>query len=245
MGAQEENQRVFDFLRKRMKFVDTYDGFEAWGAWGPVVDALSTIHAHRLSRETKKNRECFQTGMIELVRFVDLRTISVPLLFHSLHRSAATSPESALIFSALFGMLGTELAPRGQIWSASKDLEWADRIAKTATSATSKVAKTFRDVSYASILYTEYRCPLVHGLDFGWRTWTNSENGSGSCDDAPSYMNCFYAPGDPRPAQHQVRFRISFSRGFLGRVLRDMIDNEEAECAATGWSIGRYPTRTG
>ena len=65
----------------------------------------------------------------------------------------------------------------------------------------------------------------------------------GSPDDEPSYMNYLYLPDDMRPTGHQGRIRISFSKGFLTNVLREMLNHEEAESTASGWVVGRFPTR--
>jgi hypothetical protein len=245
MQAMESNRWVFDFLRKRAAFVKSSVGIEGLIVWGAVTDAIATLHASRLGQPRQPNWRCFQTGVTELVRSVNLRTVSVPLLHHGLRQLVrAGDDEAEVVFRAAFGDADTGIIPNGLIWTIENDRLWQSKISTATTELPSKpLRKLLRNATYAGILYSDYRCPLVHGLSLGWRTWPGSEAlGPGLCDDAPTYMNYLYSDDDPRPAHHRGRIRISFGSSFLVRILDEMIEHEERESAAQDWIISGYAT---
>lgn len=242
----EPNRHVFAFLRARAQFVAQHNDFESLIVWGPVVDAIAAIHARRMQRSIDENRECFHTGLAELVRFIDLQTIAVPLLHQELASLVRDGDQDALrMAKKLFGAAPGALSAHGELWVAAHDVARHAEVIAAADGVTSKaVRRALIRTTYAGVLYADYRCALVHGLDFGWRTWPGSESlGPRATDDVPTYMNFRYREDDPRPAQHRSRVRISFSKPFLVRVLSEMIENEEAECAAQGHVVAPYATR--
>ena len=136
-----DNAHVFDFFRERANFVETYDGFESFAMWGPVVDALAILHARRLNRPTGKNNECFRTALTDLVRFIDLGTISVPILFDTL-KARANHPDASRLFRVLFQEHENGLASDSQLWTATKDRGWAKAIEQSLTNASQDLRRT-------------------------------------------------------------------------------------------------------
>jgi hypothetical protein len=241
----ESNRWVFDFLRNRAAFVESHAGIESVVLWGAVVDAITVLHAARLARSRRPQWKCFQTGLIDLVHFVDLRTVSVPLLRQELHQIVQTGDcEARALFEAVFRHVDAGLAPDGMIWTTVSDKSWQPKIAAATTAVSSKrLRKLVESATYAGILYSDYRCPLVHGLTLGWRTWPGVETPDSTLrDDVPTYMNYLYSEADPRPARHRGRIRISFNKLFLIRALHDMIEHEERESSTQGWIVPGYAT---
>lgn len=97
--------------------------------------------------------------------------------------------------------------------------------------------RIFKSNVYADVLYTEYRCCAVHGLDLGRKTCNPF---SGQLE--PHYMNYTYAPDDPRPPKHRYKTRIVFPLAYLATVLEEMISHEELECSSANYVIPPYPT---
>lgn len=90
---------------------------------------------------------------------------------------------------------------------------------------------------YAEILYEEYRCCAVHGLELGRKTCR-----PGYASSLPHYQNYTYQPHDPRLPEHRYRTRIVFPLSYLAQLLLEMVEAEEEECDAAGWAIPNYPT---
>jgi hypothetical protein len=233
VNAPAANATVFSFLRARQLFVQRQsgdEGIDGFVVWAAAIDALSRVHARRLGRKRKKVRECFTGALLDLARRHQLDRVSVPLLHHDISAVAPCLREHPA-FSAY-----RKARASSRLWTAPED--------SSATAALASFCGPCPDLNrlysnnrYADILYTEYRCCAVHGLDLGRKTCNPL---SGRLE--PHYMNYIYPPEDPRPPEHRYRTRIVFPLSYLAAVLAEMIDAEEKECSAAQYSIPPYPT---
>lgn len=229
------NANVFSFLRARQRFVEDQaaseriDGFVIWAA---AVDALGRIHAGRLGRSRKHSRQCFTAALLDLAPQHQLDRVSVPLLHHDIFAVAACLREHPS-FSAYRKARDTS-----RLWTPAEDAAATTAIA-TFCRPSPDLNRLFRCNVYADILYIEYRCCAVHGLELGRKTC----NPFGTA--LPHYMNYMYPPEDPRPPEHRYRTRIVFPLAYLAAVLGEMIAQEEQECAIASYVIPPYPTLSG
>lgn len=123
-----------------------------------------------------------------------------------------------------------------RLWTSDEDATATAAI--TAFCRTSPdVNRLFRNNVYADILYIEYRCCAVHGLELGRKTCNPF-----SAKPEAHYMNYIYPPEDPRPPEHRYRTRIVFPLTYLAGVLGEMIELEEQACTSANYVIPPYPT---
>ncbi len=123
-------------------------------------------------------------------------------------------------------------------WDARKDRDLAQDVEALRARQPPPIEKLFRQNCYAEILYRDYRCSVVHGLDFGAKTMDFPYEG----DAPPTYRN-FMVEVDPDiPPERQVRTRIMFPLRLLAEILSAMIEGEESEAAQAGWKIPRDAT---
>jgi hypothetical protein len=227
-----DNALSFEFLRRRAAFVMAHavnDQIEAYVVWGAAVDALMRIHARRVGRKLAPNRRCFVDGLLELAP--DLGVASLPLLTHELKALApglsAQPPLSAYVATA----------NSSRIWRTDEDAAADALTKKLRASQPDKVQRVFDRNRYAEILYEEYRCCAVHGLELGWKTVAAFDG-----RDVPGYMNYIYGAEDRRPAEYRYRTRIFFPLVWLTQLLEDITGKEERACTAANWAISAYPT---
>jgi hypothetical protein len=149
--------------------------------------------------------------------------VSLPLLAHDLGTAAPALLEQA----PLRGCVAAGRASR--IWSTQEDDAQAALVNQLRSSQPAMVQRLFDRNRYAEILYDEYRCCAVHGLELGWKTGPAIER------DDPGYMNYQYGADDRRPPGHRYRTRIVFPLSWLAGLLREMTVREERACIAAGW----------
>jgi hypothetical protein len=233
MAAREMNAHYFGFLRARQMFVmdrSAKENIEGFVVWGAAVDALCRIHAGRLGATKKGNRRCFIRGLLDLAQPHRLERTAIPLLHHDLQLAVPAAAKHSA-FAAY-----RAAANHSRIWSATDDLGLTREVASLSSSFP-PAAPSIRANSYAAILYEEYRCCAVHGLDLGRKTCNPFDP-----RPEPHYMNYVYGKEDPRPAVHRYRTRIVFPLAYLGVLLDEMIASEEAACVTAKWLIPPYPT---
>lgn len=233
MNPQEVNQGYFRFLRARQQFVTkqaAQEGIEGLVLWGAAVDALSRIHAGRTGESSSRNRQCFVRALLELVPGHKLERTAVPLLHHDLSLELPAASDHA-VFTSYRAAAGAS-----RIWNPAEDARLAARMPELLSSFP-QVEKSVRRNTYAEILYGEYRCCAVHGLELGRKTCRPFEPKS-----EPHYMNYIYGADDRRLPKHRYRTRIVFPLSYLADVLAQMITTEEGACISVGWLIPDYPT---
>jgi hypothetical protein len=231
-ASVEDNASYFEFLRRRSAFVTAHaanDQIEAYVIWGAAVDALMRIHARRAGRQLAPNRRCFVDGLLELAPA--LGVVSLPLLAHDLKALAAGLSEQPPLKAYV------DAAKSSRIWRIDEDTAADDLTRKLRDSQADRIRRTFDRNRYAEILYDEYRCCAVHGLELGWKTLPTFDGRI-----VPGYMNYRYGEEDHRPATHRYRTRIFFPLMWLAQLLGEMVDKEERACTAAGWAIPAYPT---
>jgi hypothetical protein len=157
-----------------------------------------------------------------------LGVVSLPLLTHDL-KAIAPSLAAQPPLSAYVNSHG--------IWGIEQDTAAADLTRKLRASQPVTVQDTFDRNRYAEVLYDEYRCCTVHGLELGWKTVAAFDS-----RDVPGYMNYIYSAEDRRPVEHRYRTRIFFPLVWLAQLLQEMTGEEERACAAANWVIPAYPT---
>jgi hypothetical protein len=235
VNVSQANASYFRFLRDRCRFVaeqahsESIEGFVVWAA---AVDALSRIHAGRVGVDIKKNRKCFTRGLVDLAPQHGLDTVSVPLLWHDIRTQAPTLAEHGAFLTY------RAAARSSRLWTIEEDKHCASSIA-VLKAAQSDAAKLAGGNDYASLLYLEYRCCAVHGLELGRKTCRPFDKRM-----EPHYMNYRYSDDDQRTPEHRYRTRIVFPLIYLARLLDEMIDSEEQASAAAAWAIPAYPTLT-
>jgi hypothetical protein len=257
--AAEYNKWTFDFLRRRRDFVASF-GADLYGekiephvVWGATVAALGRIHARRMGEALTPDGACFVRGLLNLAPVYGLTTVSIPLLAHDLKWNEAARDllrEHPLV-------VYQRAARDSEHWTSLKDRELAAALeALRSKQSAAPVAKFFRQNRYADILYRDYRCCAVHGLDLSHKTMDAPVEG----DFPPIYRNFLLGVDvaedvppeeqvrirveldDDGPPERQVRTRIMFPLGYLAELLSTMIDHEERESADTGWRIPRNAT---
>lgn len=239
IDAATKNASIFEFLRRRQRFVDAHivaDSIEAYVVWGATVDALARIHARRMQRSLGRNRNCFTTGLHELLPHHALDRVSIPLLTHELKAHVAASPAHAVASPALTSAPFTNYiaaAAASRLWRPDEDPP-LDEIASLARSKEER--RLFASNRYSEVLYDEYRCCAVHGLELGRKTHSAPEM------SIATYMNYRYEPGDPRPLAQRFRTRLSLPLRYLSVLLSDAIDAEERQAASARFVIPPYPT---
>lgn len=226
----EQNAGYFKFLRRRVDFIlasQRSDAIEGYLVWGAAVDALARIHARRTSQKLKPNRTCFTRAIDELLP--SLRKVSAPLLTHDLMQPG--TPVTTLRIIETY----RTAAAQSKLWNWNDDPMLDGVLQEVA--ADTKLAELVRRNSYSNLLYEEYRCCAVHGLELGHKTFCSPE-----VRGTPAYMNYVYGDDDPRTREKRPRTRLCFPLDFLGDVLRDAIDAEDHACEAGGFLIPAYPT---
>jgi hypothetical protein len=236
----EHNQWTFDFLRRRREFVATFgadpyaEKIEQHIVWGATVAAIGRIHARRVGGNIRPDRECFIHGLLDLAPGYGLSTVSIPLLAHDLKSDAAASP-----LRGRHPIIVYERAAYQSLhWDSRKDRELAAELEAMRAKQPPPIEKLFRQNRYAEILYRDYRCSVVHGLDFGAKTMDFPSEG----DAPPIYRNYVVGLDPDIPPERQVRTRIMFPLGLLAEILSAMIEREESEAAQAGWKIPRDAT---
>lgn len=221
------NEPYFRFLRARKDFVAagaSRDSIEAYIVWAVAVAALARIHARRMKRPLRPDRDCFIKGLLELAPGYSLGTISVPLLAHDLR----TVRYEGLIKHPVFGSY-SNASYYSRVWLARDDLSAAEGSALLKAGKPRHIVKIIDENTYAAILYAEYRCCVVHGVQLGMKTY--------ECPD-------FYC--SPPVYEHYLgsgrRTRIRFPLPYLAEILDTMIAAEENESISAGWRIPPYPT---
>lgn len=233
MDPRDLNDSYFRFLRARQAFVlgeaerETIEGFIVWGA---AADALSRIHGGRVGVSSKPNRRCFVRGMLDLTPGRGLERPAVPLIHHDLRLELPAAADHS-VFTTYRAASGVS-----RIWNPEDDA----RLASQMPELLSKFPDAQRVVqrnSYAEILYEEYRCCAVHGLELGRKTCQPLD-----ARIEPHYMNYMYGDTDSRAAKHRYQTRIVFPLAYLAGLLTQMIEAEEEACVSAGWIIPAYPT---
>lgn len=241
MDVAARNRQVFSFFEERANFIDAHDGIESWIVWGPVVDALARIHALRHGRQTRRRTgEVFKAALVELSQppeSIDLETLSVPLLLDRLHRKMQRRwPDVGLLLGEPALVEASAARAQRRIWTAAEDRTHTPALLQAvATPARRSLERLSRECSYASVLYREFRNPLVHGMVLGWGAWMGNEPLNA---DGPQYTNRLLGPGQ----QDHARTPIAFGRPLLVRILRAMIRQAENLCNAAGWAVPEMST---
>jgi len=213
VNVEEHNAGYFDFLRRRSSFAAAHGGnetIEAYVVWASAVAALMRIHGRRVGHKLHKDRRCFVDGLLDLEP--SLSTVSIPLLAHDLRQMAPHLREQEPILSYV------DRARISHIWRCDEDVSVAAQTAHLRNGQPVHVQHAFDRNRYAEILYDEYRCCAVHGLELGWKTFPKSEGRSD-----PGYMNYKYLDDNPRPPQHRYRTRIIFPIRWLTHLLDDVM----------------------
>lgn len=196
--------------------------------------AIGRIHARRVGGIIRPDRECFIQGLLDLAPGYGLSTVSIPLLAHDLKSDAAATPLRRRHPIVVY----ERAAHQSLHWDSRKDRELAAELEALRAKQPPPIEKLFRQNRYAEILYRDYRCSVVHGLDFGAKTMDFPYEG-----DAPPIYRKFVVGLDPDiPPERQVRTRIMFPLGLLAEILSAMIEREESEGAQAGWRIPRDAT---
>ena len=231
-SVAEANLPVFTFFRRRAAFITTHagsDAIEAYVVWGAAVDALMRIHARRVGRDVAKNRRCFVDGLLDLAP--ELGVVSLPLLCHDL---GPIAPE--LIKGSPLHASAVASATK-RIWRADEDTTATAELIRLRSSQPGHVQRLFDGNRYAEILYDEYRCCAVHGLDLGWKTFPNMDRLTG-----PGYMNCSCSEDEDSSPDHRCPTRIIFPLEWLAQLLGNLTAKEEELCTSNGWTVPRHPT---
>ncbi len=234
VSTRAENESVFDFLRGRYEFINEHAStatIECFVVWGATVDAITRIHAGRLKRTMTKNRQCFVRGLLDLAPGHDLSNIAVPLLSHDISMSFGSAHDAEP-----FLVEYRKAVANSRIWQTSEDSTQLESV-RDFENRTAAARQIVQKNSYAEILYEEYRCCAVHGLELGRKTFCPRDG-----IQAPHYGNYIYASNDRRLPKHRYRTRIVFPLAYLARLLDEMISNEESECNRDNWIIPDYPT---
>lgn len=233
MKPREQNARVFQFFRERCEFVrscvqaDTIEGYIVWGA---SIGALSNIYAGAKGSFPKKDRQRFVRLLLELEP--GLAVISIPLLARDIQRASVAVSDRAA-FQQTAPMVGyTSAQHQSRIWNASEDREATPTILTLVPTAPKQLRDIVTKNRYADLLYEQYRCSAVHGLDLGLKTCAAFFPDR----DAPQYMNYSKASGADYPTR--ICFTLVFLVGLLGRL----VDSVEETCAANDWTIPAHPT---
>jgi hypothetical protein len=238
--AAEYNTGTFDFLRRRRDFVanfgpDPYaEKIEQHVVWGATVAAVGRIHARRMGAALSPDGACFVRGLLNLAPMFGLETVSIPLLAHDLKWSEARDllREHPLV-------VYQRASYYSEHWTSVKDRELAPALETLRSKqSAAPVAKFFRQNRYADILYRDYRCCAVHGLDLSHKTMEAPVEG----DFPPIYRNFVVGLDEDVPPEQQVRTRIMFPLGYLAEMLSTMIEREERQSAEAEWRIPRNAT---
>jgi len=227
------NAPYFGFLRRRRDFISAHsasDSIEAYVVWGAAMAALSRIHARRKGRSLKLDRRCFTEALHELLPMRGLSRVSIPLLAHELD----CANEATLLGTPPFSTYLAAVA-QSRIWRAEEDTPYQN-VASLASS-TKLHRRLFERNRYSEILYEEYRCCAVHGLELGQKTYSLQDASSG-----PTYMNYIYLSDDQRSKNQRYRTRLCFPIGFLAGLLGEAVDAEEQQSADARFCIPEYPT---
>lgn len=232
-SAAEYNEWTFDFLRRRRDFVanfgpDPYaEKIEQHVVWGATVAALGRIHARRMKRKVRPDGNCFIQALLDLTPAYGLATVSIPLLGHDIRSRAPTLRREHPI------VVYERAAKSSLHWSSEKDRELSPALEALRTKQPPKIKDLFDRNRYAAILYHDYRCSAVHGLDFGPRTM----DFPAPEDTPPIYRNFMAVPEAGVPPERHVRTRIMFPLGYLTEILSAMIEREEHEAADAEWRV--------
>jgi hypothetical protein len=183
----EYNKWTFDFLRRRHDFVanfgpDPYaEKIEQHVVWGATVAAVGRIHARRMGAALTPDGACFVRGLLNLAPMYGLETVSIPLLAHDLKWNEARDLLPEHLSSSTSGA-----SYYSEQWTSVKDRELAPALETLRSKqSAAPVAKFFRQNRYADILYRDYRCCAVHGLDLSHKTMDAPVEG----DFPPIYRN--------------------------------------------------------
>lgn len=217
MLAADRNRPVFDFLRNRHAVVSFHaqkHDIETCILWGAVAETVARIHAAMHGTSLKQSRPCFVAGLINLEPI--LGTISVPLLVEDAKLEAPQLAHSS--FTAY-----SNARRYCRIWSSGEDVDAHGELVTLRGRQPPKIQRLFDRNRYAEILYREYRCAVVHGLELGARVGTTPTNPRSQI----SYMN------------HMDKFptRITFAMPYLCELLWNLLHKQEQQCSEAGWPI--------
>ena len=242
-ATKEHNLWTFDFFRRRHAFVAAQQApiqgdepIEGHVIWAASVAALARIHARRLGRSIHPDRRRFVDALRELVPGDPLSTISIPLLAHALKH--AKDPHANGLLSHHPITRYQQAAKSSEHWRSENDRELAPAIASLRVAQAPTIQNIFDRHQYAEILYHDYRCCPVHGLDLGPSTM----NWEMPSDPPPCYRNFLYVPDPEAPAQQQYRTRIMFSLAYLAQLLQTMIAVEEQAAILQEWRVPKNAT---
>jgi hypothetical protein len=243
-AVADKNARIFGWFRNMQRAISDdaqKEKIEGHVLWASSLDALAQIYGARLGIPSRNNRQRFVTTLLDLGHPHPLHTVAVPLLHHDLIGLRPDPTAETLLgteplreYARAAG--GPALA---RIWTRAEDVQGTGTIAALERSASKEVRKAIAANRYADLLYVEYRCGAVHGLDLGWKTFPAYRDREAGVE--PAYTNYQY-PGSERPGERQYRTRISFSLSYLCVVLSNVIDQLETLCSNAGHVIPPYAT---
>jgi len=235
--AHEYNERHFRFFRRIRDRVSTNEAIEGYVLWASSIDALAQIHARRISAPGG-NRRTFVRALLDLAPSHALSIVSVPMLHHELKQSG--DPDAQTVLSIQGMREYANAASMSLVWSHQSDRTTTAVIEQRMNNHSSGTQKLILANRYAELLYEEYRCSPVHGLDLGWRTFPSFHRDEE--DGHPAYSNYMYLPSDDRPPERRYRTRICFAQVYLSQILTDAIDELERQCDVANWRIPAYAT---
>lgn len=241
MSVQSHNAPYFGFLRRRQEFVDMHslhEEIEGFVLWGATVDALAQIHTRRVSPGMKGNRKRLVQALLDLAPSHALSTPSVPLLAHDLANLEVNLAAARSILETPPFKSYADAQSTSRMWSASEDKSFSGELDRIRALHCTCIDKLFTSNRYADVLYEEYRCCAVHGLELGRKTCPPF----GTSLTEPGYMKYCYGNDDDRPEKYRYGTRIAFPLAYLARLLAEMISKEEQQCLASTWAIPSYPT---
>lgn len=219
MTAASRNRPVFDFLRRRYENVAVHaqrDEIETYILWGAATETLMRIHARRIGRSTKKSRAFFVAGLIDLEPLMSV--ISVPLLAED----AKPSAPDLLLHAPLSTYRDARRVSR--LWQLREDVAAHHAlVALRGQHLSDDTRKLFDRNRYAEIVYGEYRCACVHGLELGPR----AESWQIHDEHDISYSNWL----------NNYPTRITFSKRYLCELLWRLIHTVEQQCSEENWTI--------
>ena len=163
-----------------------------------------------------------------------LSTVSIPLLAHDLKWNAPGLLREHPI------VVYERAASQSYVWSTEEERTLGPALEALRLKQPPEVEKFFRRNRYAEILYRDYRCCAIHGLDLGPKTmeWLMEGN-------PPVYRNFMWPDeDDDTPVEQRCRTRIMFPLGYLAEMLTAMIESEDREAADAGWRIPYNATLT-